>query len=107
MNYLRPPTIMPHSAVSVQQAVANAPTLARLTELARESQERLLAITPLLPPALRAAIQAGSIEEGQWCVLVNNSAVAAKLRQLQPNLLATLRAQGWHVSAIRIKVQAR
>jgi hypothetical protein len=107
MNYLRTPTIMPYSAVSVQQAVANAPTLARLTELAHESQERMAAIAHLLPPAMRAAVQAGPIEEDQWCVLVNNSAVAAKLRQLQPNLLAALRAQGWHVSAIRIKVQSR
>jgi broad-specificity NMP kinase len=37
-------------------------------------------------------------------LLVRNSAVAAKLRQLTPALLERLQARGWPVERIRIKV---
>jgi hypothetical protein len=78
--------------------------LARLSELTLDSTARLKAIEPLLPVALRSAITAGPIEGSSWCLLVSSTAVAAKLRQLQPTLLAHLRTKGWDVSAIRLKV---
>lgn len=81
------------------------PTLARLSELVRDSSLRLKAIEPLLPPLLRPAIQAGPIEGATWCLLVSSNSAAAKLKQLQPALLAHLRSRGWEVTAIRIKVQ--
>jgi hypothetical protein len=93
----------PH-AVSLLQASQDSPTLARLSELALDSSARLKAIEPLLPAALRAAITAGPIDGSSWCLLVSSTAVAAKLRQLQPALLAHLRSKGWDVSAIRLKV---
>jgi hypothetical protein len=107
MHYQRKPPTVSQNPVSVQEAAAQAPTLARLSALALESRERLAAVAPLLTPAMRSAVQAGPIEADQWCLLANNSAVAAKLRQLQPSLLAALQARGWQVNAIRIKVQAR
>lgn len=93
----------PH-AVSLLQASQESPTLARLSELALDSVSRLKAIEPLLPAALRSAITAGPIEGSTWCLLVSSTAVAAKLRQLQPALLAQLRTRGWEVGAIRLKV---
>lgn len=83
----------------------DSPTLARLSELVRDSSLRLKAIEPLLPPLLRPAIQAGPIEGPTWCLLVSSNSAAAKLKQLQPALLAHLRSRGWEVTAIRIKVQ--
>jgi hypothetical protein len=56
---------------------------------------------------LRASVQAGPIEEGSWCLLVSSNAVAAKLRQLTPALLAHLNHKGLAVLAIRIKVHNR
>lgn len=97
----------PHTATSLQQAVQQAPTLARLTAAAQESQLRLNSLTHLLPSTLRAGVQAGPVDEDQWCLLAANSAIAAKLRQLSPSLITHLRNQGWQVTAIRIKVQAR
>lgn len=94
----------PH-AVSLLQASQESPTLARLSELARDSVARLKAIEPLLPVALRSAITAGPIDGPTWCLLVSSTAVAAKLRQLLPALQAHLRTQGWDVAAIRLKVQ--
>ncbi|MCY7308701.1 MAG: hypothetical protein LH632_21720 [Rhodoferax sp.] len=94
-------------AVSVLQASMDSPTLARLAEQGRDSNARLLAISPLLPAALRSAVVAGPIDGTSWCLLLDNSAAAAKLRQLLPDLLIRLRAQGWPVESIRLKVQSK
>lgn len=102
-----PKAIQPRKATSLQQAVQQAPTLARLAAAATDSQSRLNSLNHLLPSTLRAGVLAGPVVEDQWCLLAANNAVAAKLRQLSPVLLAHLRTQGWQVTAIRIKVQAR
>lgn len=96
-----------HYAIPLHQAAEESPALARLADRVRASSTRLAAIRPLLPVPLRAAVQAGPIDEGQWCLLVSSNAVAAKLRQFVPALQMHLQAQGLAVSGIRIKVQAR
>lgn len=90
--------------LTVQQAVGNSPTLARLAELIQDSNNRLKAIESLLPGNLRAAVKAGPIDGDSWCLLVNGNAAAAKLRQLVPLLQAALQRQGWRVSSIRLKI---
>ena len=77
----------------------------RLTELARDSVARLAAIQSLIPAALRSSIKAGPIEGVTWCLLLDNNAAAAKMRQLLPALQAHLRTKGWVVDSIRLKVQ--
>jgi hypothetical protein len=94
-----------HHAISLQQATQESPSLAKLSELVRDSSARLQAIQPLLPAGLRASVQAGPIDEDSWCLLLNNTATAAKLRQLLPALEAHLRSKGWQVNSIRLKVQ--
>ncbi len=92
--------------VSLQQAADDSPTLARLAELVRESGERLRAVESLIPAALRPRVRPGPIEGTAWCLLVDGSAAAAKLRQVLPAIQAQLCSRGWEVTAIRIKVQA-
>jgi hypothetical protein len=92
-------------AVTLQQATQESPVLARLTELSKDSQARLRAVEPMIPAVLRATVTAGPIDGPIWCLIVNNSAAASKLRQLLPSLAAHLRAKGWEVNAIRLKVQ--
>jgi hypothetical protein len=41
-----------------------------------------------------------------WTLLAENTAVAAKLRQLQPRLEAALLDNGWPTGALRIKVHS-
>ena len=91
--------------VTLQQAAEDSPTLARLVELARESAERLRAVQSLLPAGLRSAVKPGPIEGTAWCLLVEGSAAAAKLRQVLPAVQAQLCGLGWEVTAIRIRVQ--
>ena len=91
---------------TVEQVVDSAPTLAQFSAVARDTQNRLKAIAPLLPASLRSLVQSGGVEDDAWCLLVPNSAVAAKLRQTLPALCAHLRAKGWHVNTIRVKVSA-
>ncbi|WP_332813431.1 hypothetical protein [Ramlibacter sp.] len=93
--------------VTVLQAADDSPTLARLAQLARESAERLRAVESLIPATLRHRVKAGPIDGSAWCLLVEGSAAAAKLRQVLPALQAHLCSRGWQVTAIRIKVQAR
>jgi Dna[CI] antecedent, DciA len=100
-----PSAILPKQALTVMQAVDGAPTLARLAAMAHQSQEWLVAVSHILPSALRSGILAGPIEDKVWCLIAKSSAVAAKLRQLSPALCAHLRTQGCEITAIRIKVQ--
>ncbi len=102
-----PRAVQPAQALTVLEAMDKAPVLARLASQALQSQNWLRSIASLIPAALHTGLQAGPIENQQWCLLASNSAVAAKLRQLSPALTAHLRAQGCEVTAIRIKVQMR
>ena len=91
--------------VPLQEACDGAPTLARLAQLARESRDRLEAVQFLIPAPLRSAIKAGPIDGTNWCLLVDNNAAAAKLRQVLPALTAELCRRGTQVNSIRLKVQ--
>jgi len=92
------------SAVSLHQAAGNSPSLARLTDLVRESNQRLKAIETLIPVALRPAVKAGPIDGENWCLLVNGNAASAKVRQLIPLIQSSLLRQGWKVKSIRLKI---
>ena len=93
-----------HSAVSLHQAVGNSPSLARLTDLVRESNHRFKAIEMLIPPALQSAVKAGPVDGENWCLLVNGNAASAKVRQLIPLIQSSLLRQGWKVKSIRLKI---
>ena len=95
-----------HHAITGISAVESSPTLAKLAALTQDSSLRLKTVLPLVPPMLRASLQAGPIEGDCWCLLVKNNAAAAKVRQLLPAMAAHLRTKGWDVASIRLKVQA-
>jgi hypothetical protein len=92
-------------SVTLFQATQDSPTLAKLTELSRDSVARLKAIESLIPGPLRSCIKAGPIEGPVWCVILENNSAAAKVRQLLPAMAAHLRVKGWDVDSIRLKVQ--
>lgn len=94
-------------SLTLQQAADGSPTLAGLLARARDASERLAAIEELIPAELRRAVRAGPAEGDVWCLLVQGSAAAAKLRQLTPRLVTRLKSKGWDVATIRLKVQTR
>ena len=94
-----------NSSVTLMQASQESPTLARLTALSTDSSARLKAIAPLIPAALQSSIKAGPIDGSDWCLILDNNAAAAKIRQLLPSMATLLRAKGWEVNSIRLKVQ--
>ena len=109
LGYSQPPkskSFVRGKSQTLEQVVDAAPTLSQLSAIARDTQNRLKAIAPLLPVSLRALVQSGSVEDDTWCLLVPNSAVAAKLRQTLPALCAHLRTKGWNVNTIRVKVKS-
>jgi hypothetical protein len=92
-------------AITVLQATQDSPTFARLASLAQDSVERLKAIESIIPSALRHAVKAGPIDGNSWCLILENSASAAKIRQLLPAIQSHLRSRGWEVNSIRLKIQ--
>jgi len=100
------PTTVFGNTLPLRQALAGSEPLARLTQRLRDSNDRLAAISPLLPAALRPQVQAGPVDEQGWTLLAANGAVSAKLRQLVPLLEASLADQGWPALPIRVKVRS-
>jgi len=97
---------LPSHTLAIGQALAGSEPLALLTRRMQDSQARLAAVLPLLPPAMRGAVRAGPIDETAWSLLVSSNAVAAKLRHMLPALEARLRAQGWDGPPVRVKLLA-
>ncbi|MDZ7891318.1 MAG: hypothetical protein U5L73_06115 [Rhodoferax sp.] len=94
-----------HRSVSALQAAHESPTLSHLAVLTKESSARLKSLERLIPGGILKNIKPGPIEGTTWCLLLDNNAVAAKLRQLTPALQAHLQSKGWEVTSIRLKVQ--
>ena len=93
------------NALRIEEALGRSAPLAKLQQLMRDSQARFEAVRPCLPAALAAHVKPGPVDGEGWSLLAANASVASKLRQLQPRLEDALRARGWQVTAIRIKVQ--
>lgn len=89
-------------AVSLDQALRQSPALAGLLDQLEQSSAMLRQVRPLIPAGIE--VQAGPVQDGQWCLLVGNSAGAAKVRQLLPALLSSLKSAGWPAQSIRVKV---
>jgi hypothetical protein len=92
-------------SLSVLQATLETPSLARLSELVKESGERLKIIAPLIPLHLRSTVHPGPIDGPSWCLILDNNASASKIRQLLPELAAHLRSKGREVTSIRLRIQ--
>lgn len=96
-----------NSSVSLLQAVEGTPSLLHLSQMVAASAARLKVIQSVLPKPMQGVVQSGGLEDGCWCLLAPNNAVAAKLRQLSPSLLEVLHARGHAVEKLRIKIVSR
>ncbi len=88
-------------------ALAHAKPLVSLLQRLEASKQCLEAVRAVLPAGLAAHVRPGPLDEEGWTLLAANSAVSAKLRQLQPHLMEALRQKGLKVNAIRVRVQTQ
>lgn len=65
-----------------------------------------LTFKQLIPKQLAPYCTIGQINAGKLTVLVDNSAIASKLKQILPSLLVKLQQRGWEVTSFQISVQA-
>lgn len=94
-------------ALSIRAALDQSEPLLQLARRLQESNARFAAVQPVLPPALRAHVKAGPVDEQGWSLLAANAAVAAKLRHLCPLLQQTLEHAGFSARELRVKVLGR
>lgn len=106
-RYVRTATYKPMTpdVPQVTKAMGRSSQLASLMQRLQMSQACLEIVRALLPPAMAACVKAGPIDDEGWTLLASNSAVSAKLRQLQPRLIEALAKKGLKVNAIRVRVQ--
>lgn len=65
-----------------------------------------IAFSKIIPSHLAQYCSLGKVSNGKLTVMVENGAIASKLKQISPSLLPKLRELGWEVTSIQILVQA-
>lgn len=61
----------------------------------------------LLPEYLASGVEPGFVKDGNLTLFAAHSALAARLRHLEPRLLGDLQQRGWNVRTLSIKVRPR
>ncbi|MBN3789677.1 DUF721 domain-containing protein [Burkholderia sp. Ac-20353] len=64
-------------------------------------------LAALLPDYLATHIEPGSIKDGTLTLFAAHNALAARLRQVEPRLLADLQRRGWPVATLRVRVRPK
>lgn len=65
------------------------------------------ALGEALPAPLAETASAASLTDGKLVLFADNGAVAAKLKQMTPRILAFLRMRKFQVTAIQVQVQVK
>jgi hypothetical protein len=91
----------------IGDVIAKSSNLQALTLKARRLRDLQVQLFEATPPLLASASRVGDLRSGTLVVVCDNSAVAAKLRQLAPRLLLHLREQGVEVTGIHFDVQVK
>lgn len=88
-------------------SLLNQPELGVLKERSQDMQVAQKIWEAIAPENLAKFSHAGSIKNGQFTVIADNNAVAAKIKLFIPSLLIKLEKQECEVTAIRLKVQVK
>jgi hypothetical protein len=78
--------------------------------LARRAQQAAIlqqAYREIAPPALLPMSRVGALSAGRLTLFADSGSVAAKLKQVSPNLLLKLQERGLEVNLIEVRVQVR
>ncbi|PSJ18805.1 DUF721 domain-containing protein [Nitrosomonas supralitoralis] len=96
----------PHKVDSYLDLLEKTPEYASLFSSARQLHEAQSTFLKFIPEQLTQYCRLGRISDGKLTVLVENGAVASKLKQISPSLLLKLQQRGWEVTSFQILVQA-
>lgn len=64
-------------------------------------------LTALLPDYLANHVEPGSIKDGTLTLFAAHNALASRLRQVEPRLIADLQQRGWPVTTLRVRVRPK
>ena len=84
-------------------------TLPELQALNREIRQLMALqsiLAEVLPGNLATSACVASVKAGELILFAQNGAIAAKLRQMTPRILISLRQHGYKITGIHLKVQA-
>ncbi len=85
-------------------------TLPELQALNREIRQLMAlqsVLAEVLPGNLATSASVASVKAGELILFADNGAVAAKLRQMAPRILISLRQRGYEITGIHLQVQVR
>lgn len=99
--------MLPLKVDSYLELLSKTPEYASLLSSARQLHTAQLTFFKLIPAPLIQYCRMGRILDGKLTILVENGAVASKLKQISPSLLVKLQQRGWEVTAFQILVQAQ
>jgi hypothetical protein len=83
-------------------------TLPELQALNREIRQLMAmqsVLAEVLPGNLATSASVALVKAGEMILFADNGAVAAKLRQMAPRILISLRQRGYEITGIRLQVQ--
>jgi len=94
-------------AQKIGDVIARSGDLKALARHARRLSDLQQLFTEATPSTLAAATRVVDLKAGTLVVLADNSAVAAKLRQIAPRVLKHLQNQQPEITGIRVGVQVK
>ena len=95
----------PRTAIAVLDLLDRSDALGRLRVGVQQVTALHQDLARLLPDYLTPNVEAGSIKDGVLTLLTGHSALAARLRHLEPGLVDQLQQRGWPLHKLKIKVK--
>ena len=83
------------------------PELQALNRELRQLAALQSALAEVLPGNLATSTSVALVKAGELILVADNGAVAAKLKQMAPRVLSSLRQRGYEITGIRLQVQVR
>lgn len=105
MNRSTTPPARSAAAQSAADVLGRTSAFAALRAGVAQMRALLDDLNGLLPDYLVQRVEPGFIKEGELPLFTAHNALAARLRQIEPRLLAELQARGWPVNSIRVRIR--
>ena len=83
------------------------PELQALNREIRQLMALQTVLAEVLPGNLATSASVALVKAGELILFADNGAVAAKLRQMAPRILISLRQRGYEITGIHLQVQVR